>query len=140
MKYDFNIICRVANIMAHRMSRSQAFKKSWAMAKGQGVEKVNGIQFGHRQAACKHLTRYPVDAIRFHLIRESGNRYDTNAVAISAEVIGKGPYKIGYLSETTAALIAPIMDKGISLKTNLKSIVGGFCEGFSYGLRLQVAI
>jgi hypothetical protein len=110
------------------------------MAKGQDIEKVKGVLFGLRQAALQHLTHYPVDVIRFHLIRESGNRYDENAIAISAEVIGKGSYKMGYLSAATAAIVAPIMDKGISLRAGLKSIVGGFCEGFSYGLRLQVAI
>jgi hypothetical protein len=89
------------------------------MAKGQNVEKVNGVAYWRRQYALRHLTRYPEDTIRFHLIRESGNMYDKNAVS---------------------ALIAPIMDKGINLKAGLKSIVGGFCEGISYGLRLQVAI
>jgi hypothetical protein len=139
MKYSMSTICRVANILAHNMTRSQAFKTSWEMAKGQDVEKVNGVQFGHRQVAIAHLTHYSADAISISLIRESGNRYDTNAIAVSAGVSGHGSYKMGYLESRCAALVAPIMDKGIS-KAGLKSIVGGFCEGMSYGLRLQVAI
>jgi hypothetical protein len=140
MKYSMSTICRVANILAHSMTRSQAFKISWSMAKGRNIEKVKGVQFGNRQAAIAHLTHYSADAISISLIRESGNRYDTNAIAVSAEVSGHGSYKMGYLESRCAALVAPIMDKGISLKAGLKSIVGGFCEGMSYGLRLQVAI
>lgn len=140
MKYSKATICRVANILARRMSRSQAFKTAWAMAKGRDVEKVAGVLFGHRQAALQHLTQYPSEAIRFHLVRESGNRYDGNAVAVTAEVVGRGMYKMGYLESGTAALLAPIMDKGVNLRAGLKAIVGGFSEGLSYGLRLQVAI
>lgn len=140
MRYDLKAICRAANIMAQRISRSQAFKSAWAMAKGKDVAKVKGVLFGHRQAALRHLTQYPEDVICFHLIRESGNRYDINAVAVTAEVTGRGQYKMGYLESGTAAIIAPIMDKGINLRAGLKSIVGGFCEGISYGLRVRVAI
>lgn len=140
MKYNMSAICRVANLLAQHMNRSQAFKSAWGMAKGQDVEKVKGVAFGHRQAAIKHLMQYPQNAIRFHFIHETGNLYDNNAVAVAAEVIGKGQYKMGYLDSITAARVAPIMDMGISLRAGLKSIVGGSCEGMSYGLRLQVAI
>jgi hypothetical protein len=140
MKYNLKAICRAANILAQRMSRSQAFKTAWSMAKGQDVAKVAGVQFGRRQAAIAHLAHYPAEVVSFHLIRESGNRYDVNAVAVTAEVAGRGQYKVGYLESGTAARIAPIIDRGIRLKAGLKSIVGGFYEGLSFGLRLQVAI
>jgi hypothetical protein len=140
MKYDLHTIFRVANIMARSMNRSQAFKAAWSMAKGQHVEKVSGVQFGNRQTALRHLTQYSEDVIRFHLVREQENRYDLNAVAVIAEVIGRGQYKAGYLIASTASIVAPIMDRGVILKAGLKSIVGGFGEGLSYGLRVKVAI
>lgn len=138
--YDLHTICKTANILVHSMSRSQAFQTAWSMAKSRIIEKVSGVRFGRRQAAISHLMMYPEDAIRFHLIRESGNQYDKNAVAVAAEIVGLGQYKMGYLPATTAALLAPIMDRGINLRAALKSIVGGAGGGLSYGLRLQVAI
>ena len=140
MRYNLHTICKAANIMARSMSRSQAFRMVWSMAKGRDVEKVAGVQFGRRQEAIRHLGQYPEDAIRFHLVREQENRYDVNAVAVSAEVVGHGQYKMGYLPASTAALLAPIMDRGINLRTALKSLVGGNGDGMSYGLRVQVAI
>lgn len=112
MNYNMSTICRAANILAQSMSRSQAFKTAWAMAKARLVEKVAGVQFGRRQTALAHLTQYPEDAVRLHLIRERDNLYDVNAVAVSAEVLGKGQYKMGYLNRPAAALVAPVMDRG----------------------------
>lgn len=140
MKFNMSTICRTANILAHTMSRSQAFHLAWALAKAQLVEKVAGVQYGRRQDALRHLTQYPKDTIRLHLVRERENLYDVNAVSVSAEVMGKGQYKMGYLNCSAAALVAPVMDRGVNLRANLKAIVGGYFEGLSYGLRLQVAI
>lgn len=140
MKYSMSTICRTANILTHRVNRSQAFRLAWALAKAQLVEKVAGVQYGRRQDAIQHLTMYPENVIHFHLMRERDNLYDVNAVAVSAEVVGKGQYKMGYLNRTAAALVAPVMDRGVNLRANLKAIVGGYFEGMSYGLRLQVAI
>lgn len=47
---------------------------------------------------------------------------------------------MGYLNCSAAAMMAPVMDRGVNLRANFKSIVGGYAEGLSYGLRLQVAI
>lgn len=140
MRYNMSIICRTANILARSVIRSQAFKMAWALAKARLVEKVAGVQYGQRQAALRHLTRYSAEIVRLHLIRERDNLYDVNAVAVAAEVTGKGQYKMGYLSRSVAAVVAPVMDRGINLRANLKSIVGGYSEGISYGLRVRVAI
>lgn len=80
--------------------------------KGSTCGEVAGVRYGHRQAALAHLTMYPENVIHFHLLRERENLYDVNAVAVSAEVLGKGQYKMGYLNRPAAALVAPVMDRG----------------------------
>lgn len=83
------------------------------------VENVAGVWFGRRQTALRHLTQYSESAIRLHLIRESGNLYDANAVIVSAEVMGKGQYKMGYLNCSAATMVAPVMDRGVNLRNPL---------------------
>ena len=140
MRYNLHTICRAANMLAHSMARSQAFKTAWGMAKGQAVEKVTGVQFNHRQAAIAHLMQYPEDAIRFHPVRERDNRYDVNAVAVAAEVIGRGQIQNGVPAYRFCRPAGPDYGQGQTLRAALKSIVGGAGEGLSYGLRVRVAI
>ena len=134
-----SIIVRTANYLSRSMTRSQAFKKAWQMIKGKVIEKVAGVTKEQRQTAIEHLTHYDISDIEFTLERERDNRFDPNAIAVIASVKNKGSYKIGYIPSKTAQIIAPILDKGICLKSALKSIVGGVL-GLSYGLRIEVRI
>jgi len=104
MKYDLHTIFKTANILAQRMSRSQAFRTAWSLAKHQSVEKVTGVLYGHRQAAFQHLANYPESSIRLHLTRESGNRYDKNAVAVTAEVMARANIRWVILKATQPPL------------------------------------
>lgn len=125
MKYNMSSICQAANILTRSMSRSLAFKTAWAMAKVRSVAKVAGVRFGHRQAALQHLTQYPAEIIRIHLLRENGNHFDKNAVA--AEVVGRGAYKVGYLESgvTTTVNTYPhaIQNAGAKAADTLENIL-----------------
>ena len=134
-------LCRAANLMTKEegMSRSEAFRAAWRLAKAKLVEKVSGVTFGRRQEALQRLTRYDAQEIGLQLRREQDNAADMNAVAVWASVAGRGEYHMGFLPRTTAARLAPIMDKGVRVRTALEAIVGGY-EGLSYGIRVRMAV
>lgn len=135
-------ICRVANKLAKKMSRSEAFKKAWALAKKEVVEKVAGVTKGLRQRAIERLANYPVEQISFSLERETDNEHDPSAIRVIASVKNKGSFCMGYLAAKTAALLAPLMDEGICINSSLREIVGGELTGIRYfhGLRITTAI
>ena len=134
-----SILCRTANTLTRSMTRSQAFITAWKMLKGKLVEKVAGVSHEDRQRAIEHLARYAPDSITIRLEREPENLFDRNAIAVVATVTGKGSVLMGYVPAHTVAWLAPVMDKGITVKTILRDIVGGMA-GYSYGLRVGAMI
>ena len=134
--FNKSLLCKTANHFARTMTRREAFKAAWKLIKGNAIGKVAGVTRGDRQAIIANLSHR--DNVNIRLERERDNIFDSNAIAIIAEEGGKS-YKMGYIPARTALLIAPILDTGISVKTALKAIVGGYF-GMNYGLRVSMQI
>ena len=140
MKYNRSSICRMANrLVKEGLKRAAAFVKAWAAAKKGVVEKVAGVLYGNRQKILHYLDNCKKDTIQVKLIREKANPFDENAVAVFIQVVGDGTYRVGYLPRRTAGLISSLMDTGVSFKSWLYSIVGGY-DGLNYGLRIKIGI
>lgn len=120
-------------------SRAEATKKAWELVKQPRIEtKVSGVTFENRQKAINHLTRYSPEEIGISLERDRGNLYDRNAVAVIASVTGRGSYCMGYLPKPLASIVAPVIDKGEIVMSNLKQITGGFSANANRGLVIDI--
>lgn len=138
--YNLSNICKAANELVKRgLTKSEAFKKAWMLAKNV-VSKVSGVTFGKRNKALERLTHYRPEQISVHLVREDGNPYDSNAISVIAAVEGKGSYCVGYVPAETTSVLASIIDMGVTVKATLNKIVGGWFEGQNYGMRIGLAI
>lgn len=126
-------------LVGQGMSRSEAMKEAWRLAKATVVEKVAGVTHGKRQVALEHLTRYQPEQISVALQHETTNTVDANAVAVIVTVVGRGAYQVGYLPAGTAAVLAPLLVRGVPVKAKFERIVGGYL-GKSYGMRLRLAV
>jgi len=119
--------------------RSKAFFEAWAMVKtGELLTKVAGVTFGKRQKALNHLSNYKPEDINIQLIRDFGNTQDNKAVAVLVTVAGKGSYNIGYLPRKLAHIVAILIDKGISIVAEFKSVVGKYFNYMNYGCLISV--
>ncbi|AEG14644.1 HIRAN domain-containing protein [Desulfofundulus kuznetsovii DSM 6115] len=125
---------------AHGLDKEAALKRAWAMSRQERYfTKVRGVSHGKRQLAIVRLAQYNASEIRIWLVREPGNPADRNAVAVVAEVIGKGCAKLGYLAAGHAAVVAPVLDRlGGKLRGNLEAITGG--NGRRYGVNISFTL
>ena len=143
MKPITRIRKQVATI-ANRINRklndlSASFRQAWQMVKGRElVSKVAGVTFGNRQTALKKLDRLEASSVNISLEREAGNTFDKNAVKVNISVGNGKDYHLGYIPKDLAALIAPLLDKGISLIARFKSVTGGLYDGMNYGALIAV--
>ena len=136
------VVCTIANQL-HKQghNKSNAFIIAWNTVKHNAIyTKVSGLTFANRQEALKRLLMYPREAVTVTvaLIREYWNIHDKNAVAIQVTVKGKGSYILGYLNRQKASLIAPLLDKGITLSAYLKDITGQ--RHNTYGANLELRL
>ena len=137
--YNLSNICKAANELTKKgFTKSEAFKKAWALAKSV-VSKVAGVSFGKRPVALERLTHYNPEQISVQLVRENANQYDSSAIAVMAAVDGKGAYCVGYVPAKLSKLLSPIIDKGAAVKAKFNAIVGGR-DGLNYGMRIALAI
>ena len=143
MKNITKIRMQVATI-ANRLNRkikdlSAAFRQAWQIVKGKElVSRISGVTFGRRQEALKRFDRHEAASVNVSLEREAGNPHDTNAVKVNVSVAGGKPFHLGYIPKDLAALIAPLLDKGISLIARFKSVTGGLYDGMNYGALITV--
>jgi hypothetical protein len=86
--------------------------------------KARGTTFYNRQEALRRLSLYPVRDIKLALQRDLRNQFDTNAIAIIAEVKNKGEAVVGYVSKELAVELAPIIESGHKIITILDCITG----------------
>lgn len=78
-----------------------------------------------RQKIIAALLKYPREMISINVKRKTYNIYDPRAIAVYAQVKGKGEAMIGYLSKDEAYNIAPRMDSGNDVVVILGDITGG---------------
>ena len=118
---------------------SASFRQAWQIVKGRIlVSKVSGVTFGNRQAALKKLAKLNASSVNVSLEREAGNPHDTNAVKVNVSVGNGRDYHLGYVPKELASLIAPLLDKGISLIARFKNVSGGLYDGMNYGALITV--
>ena len=136
---------QVATI-ANRINRkikdlSAAFRQAWQIVKGRElISKVSGVTFGNRQAALKKLDKYNAADVNVTLEREVTNAYDQNAVKVNVHVGSGASYHLGYIPKDLAAVVAPILDKGIELIARFKSVTGGIIGKMNYGALITVEL
>lgn len=135
-------VMTIANALVKQgMSRPAAMVRAWITAKLHTIRtKAAGVTFNNRQMLLYRLTKYSREDITLTLQRETGNTYDRNAVQIIAAVRNKGAAAIGYINRELAAAIAPLLDKGKTVKAALEGITGGNERGLSYGLNLAISL
>ena len=132
--------------MANRINKkinnlSAAFRRAWQIVKGRElISKVSGITFGTRQRALRKLEKYSAGMINVAFEREANNAYDVNAIKVMVHVGSGDKYHLGFLPKDLAALLAPIMDKGIELVTRFKAVTGGFEGRENYGALIAIEL
>lgn len=116
MKHNLSTICKLANGFHKKgYSRSAAFVLAWRLSKETASVKVSGTSYGERQCTLAELLKVSPSKITIELHRERNNIIDRNAIAVIAYTSGKA-YKIGYIPARAAALLAPVIDTGHSIK------------------------
>lgn len=124
-------------------SLREAIKLAWYLVKKQSIcTNVKGTSFGKRQIALAHLMNYSKDKIKIYLVREPRNSFDKDAVAVVVRVLGRGSFKMGYVSNNIAAAVSILLDKKYSINTEFKSVVGGPLGdmNLNYGLKINLKI
>ena len=105
-------------------SRSAALSTAWRLIKSRRVEtRVAGTSFDNCQNVLALLAKYSPDLVSVELHREPENAHDRNAVAVFASVPGKVRAKLGYLPQAVAAVVAAVLDKGLTIAANQLRIV-----------------
>ncbi len=134
-------VMTIANALVKQgVKRSAAMVRAWITVKLRKMEvRAAGVTHGNRQTLLQHLTWYNVADITITLQREPQNAADRNAVQIIAAVRNKGAAVIGYINRELAAALAPLLDKGATIASRFKAIVGGGC-GYYYGLELEIKV
>ena len=74
------------------------------------------------------------------LEREADNTYDTNAVKVLVNVGDGDKYNMGYIPRDLAAILAPVLDKGIELMAHFKKVTGGTFDKMNYGALIAVTM
>lgn len=124
-------------------SLRESLKLAWYFVKKKSIcINVKGTAFGKRQRALAHLVNYSKNIIKIYLVREPRNSFDKDAVAVVVRVLGRGSYKMGYISKNIAAAVSILLDKKYSISTAFESVVGGPLEDMklSYGLKINIKI
>ncbi len=104
-----------------------AFRRAWQIVKGRElISKISGVTYGTRQRALQRLEKYNRGIVSIALEREAGNEYDANAVKVMVSVGSGNKYHLGFIPHDIAALLAPLMDKGVELAAKFKGVTGGY--------------
>lgn len=136
-------VMTIANkLVAQGYSRRQAMIKAWVLVKMPLVEsKVSGVTFQNRQRIIERLTHYTAEEININLVRENGNQYDANAVAVMVSVNGSREVCVGYLPKALAQFVSPLVDAGKAVQGAFKEIRGKkYTEYMNYGLVVQIQV
>lgn len=93
-------------VEARRVKRSHVSATSMRIVDLRGLESVRMRVKGSAHYVETTRRRSFLDT-EYLLVREPGNKFDTNAIAVH----GRGGRKIGHVSATRAAIMAPILDQ-----------------------------
>ena len=96
------------------------------------------MTYGNRQKALRKLEQYDRGMVNVALEREACNEYDPNAVKVNVSVGNGAAYHLGYVPKDLAAVLAPVLDKGITLVARFKAVTGGTFDKMNYGALITV--
>lgn len=116
---------------------SEAFKKAWRRVKATMTFRAVGVTFDKRQDALRWFGQYK--GVTVTLQREPNNPYDANAIRIDLHY-GRFWDAIGYVNRNLAEALAKVMDKGIEVKAELVSIIGGYNDRSTLGALINVSV
>lgn len=142
---DIHTIRRTVATMANQMhklgySLSQAFRTAWKRVKKSMTCRVSGVTYENRQQLLKYIAGRKEDDLTVYLRRDKANTYDQYAVAVVIGIKGVGYAHIGYLAKGLAQSMAPVLDKGIEVKSTLKQITGGYSYKETFGALINIAV
>ena len=142
MKNIKSKVMTIANALVKQgISRSAAMVRAWITVKLRAIHtKAVGVTYGRRQGLLDRLSKYSPEDITITLRRENGNSCDPNAVQIIAAVRGKGSAVMGYINRELAKALAPLLDKGETVRAAFEAITGGHEYGLNYGLNIAIAV
>ncbi len=133
-------------IMANKLKRagytlSDAFRKAWKQVRLSMMIKVAGVTFENRQECLKFLKRFRTEDLTITLERDSGSRYDSNAIRIVVHILPLSRRTvIGYVPRRIAKELKDIIDMGIQVKATLLRIIGGYSYKESLGALIKITV
>lgn len=142
---DIRTIRQTVATMANQLhklgySLSQAFRTAWKRVKESMTCRVSGVTYENRQQLLKYIAGRKEDDLTVYLRRDKANTYDRYAVAVVIGIKGIGYAHIGYLAKGLAQSMAPVLDKGIEVKSTLKQITGGYSYKETFGALINIAV
>jgi len=118
---------------------SEAFRRAWQIVKRRSVlSKVAGVTVSNRQAALRKLAKHEAGTVNVTLERETDNIHDPNAVKVNVSVGSGAVYHLGYIPADFAAVLAPLLDKGLEIKSRFNEVRGGTFDKPNYGALITV--
>lgn len=134
-------VMRIGNRLHKKgVTLSEALKKAWQIVKSGITTKVKGVSYGIGQRALQRLTAYNHDSVIISIKMDKGNLYDSNAIEVYAGIRDKGTVKIGFLPAPLAALIAPLLDIGVQIKSSMKEIRGKYAPYMNLGIEIMLSL
>jgi hypothetical protein len=123
---------------------STVLRLSWRVVRSRiclHYSKASGVAASgtSRQAQLHQLAGYKPEDISLVFVRDYDNKFDVNAIRISASIDGNKWFTVGYVKSQIAAIVAPLMDRGYEVVSVLKRITGKGSKGL-YGMNFQYAI
>lgn len=141
---DIRTIRRAVATMANQLHKldytlSQAFKTAWRRVKESMTCKVAGVTYGNRQQLLKYIASQKKENLTVYLRRDRANIYDRYAVAVVVGIKNVGYAHIGYLARGIAQSISEIIEKDITIKSEIR-ITGGYGYKETLGVLINMAV
>ncbi len=141
---DISTIRKTVATMANQLhklgySLSQAFKTAWKRVKNSMKCRVAGVTYGKRQQLLRFIASRKQEDLTVYLQRDRANAFDKDAVAVVVGISNVGYAHIGYLPRWLSQSLAKVIDKGISLKADIK-VIGGYSYKETLGALVNIAV
>ncbi len=120
-------------------SLSQAFKTAWKRVKESMTCRVAGVTYGNRQQLLQFIASRKHEELTVYLRRDRANTFDKDAVAVVVGISNVGYAHLGYLPRGLSQSLAKVIDKGISLKADVK-VIGGYGYKETLGALVNIAV
>ena len=100
------------------------------------VTKVVGVTHNNSDGSCRQEIISRLSHLsHIRLVRDPGNAFDSNAIAVHADSVGQ----LGFLAKELAATLAPIIDAGNPIRASIVALTGGD-NGYSRGVTIEINV